>query len=339
MFCAAIGLPLLYIATDRSSKFPFPTTIGDIFFLPRETKFYFAHDFPPRHALTRLHRKAMSGLLGEQTEFGEVILGNNGWMFLGPALFNGDLPQGILRERLETHERRAQFCQQLGISYYVVPAPAKENLYVEHLPIRLQRFIDRSLEVTQLQRYLSTKSDDINCVYLLNRLRKWKTKGKLFFKTDVHWNDLGAFAASQEAMRQILPDLGFPPPPRNTPYDISFQKTPGGNEAQILGIRNKVEETYPELKVLDGRNPTLVDGRPIKVDAINFLNFDRTGVHTVCPEGEIASGMVFHDSFGAALAPFLGRYFKSCSFYWQEFSDELVRKKRPLVIIDLVNTF
>lgn len=335
VFLGALWLPLLLIVVKRDPAFPLPKSLGEWFFFPGEFKHYMANELPLRDGFAKLHSRTLVGVNGP-SEVGKVIVGEEGWMFLrlDRDMIDHAFEHHNLAHLRDEHERRARLCRELGIDYRVLVVPSKENLYAEHLPDRFKRFVRRSDSISQLSRFLQTKSDSVPVIDVLERFRAEKAVGDLFFRTDSHWNEFGGFIATEETIRSLAPGQFTP-----ANYSIEMRESIGGNEAQILGLQDQVTEEYPKIVVQDGRHPSMAGGKPIEMNTINLDTFDLKGTRTVCPDAPFESVIVYHDSFGVALVPFISRHFKKSLFMWHHFVDDQVRQEKPRVVIDLVTTF
>lgn len=334
VFLGVLAVPLLLIAVKRDPAFPLPKSLGECFFFPEEFKHYVANDLPLRNDFARIHNRALLAVNGP-SEVGKVIVGKKGWMFLriGRDMRDHGFDHHDLSALREKHEQRAQICRELGIKYRVLFVPSKENLYSEYLPDRFQGWVSTNESVSQVGRFLSTKSVLIPTVDVLARFQSAKKVSDLYFHTDSHWNEFGGFIATEELMRSLSPSY------EGARYRIEMRKSIGGNEAQILGVQDQVTENYPRVVVHDGRQPTMANGKPIAMDTINLNTFDLKGTRTICPDAPFKSVVVYHNSFGVALLPFISRHFQKSLFMWHHFVEEQVRAERPQVVVDLVTTF
>lgn len=221
-------------------------------------------------------------------------------------------------------------------SYRVLIVPSKENIYSEYLPERFKKFAVRASTTSLLGRFLKTKSTKIPTIDLLGRFLAEKKNCDLFFKTDTHWNEFGAFIACEELRHSLTPPQeDFSP----LKYSIETRNSEGGNEAKMLGLQEAIVEEYPRVIVHDGRHPTLNDGQPINIDTIKLKPFTLPATRTLCPDASMESVLVFHNSFGVSLVPFISRQFKESTFLWHAFIEEVVRKERPEYVIDVHTSF
>ena len=335
VFLLGLCLPMLLIAVSRDPKFPLPRTIGEATMFPGEFKLYLATESKVRNALARWH----SGLLlalNRRAELGRVVVGRHGWLFLrlgGPASPHSE-PWRDLLEKKEVFASRARECRDLGVDYRVLVVPSKEMVYSEFMPERNLEFLQPPKAITPAGRFFLTKSTDIPTIELLARFRAEKANGRLWFKSDSHWNEFAGFIAAEEIRAHLLGDDIEP-----RKYSIEHRESIGGNEAQILGVQEQTIDDHPRVRVHDGLAATFEDGTPIDIPTINLQVFTKNYVRTKCPGAPLKRGIVFHNSYGVALVPFVSRLFEECTFMWKNYDSRPVKRDRPDVVIDLHKTY
>jgi hypothetical protein len=336
-FLLLLWLPLLTIVISRDPRFPVPRSSLEWFGFPGEFRHYFSHYFPLRDHLAGLHSRILLKIDGP-SEAGPVTVGNDGWLFLRLSRdrIDASVGHGELTALREERERRAGWCRERGIRYCVLVVPSKDSIYADQLPKRYVKLVPPAHSVSQAARFLMTKAEDIDVVDVRQRFLDSKRLGPLYFKTDSHWTELGGYLAAEELIRKLFttPDGGI-----SEPFTLRMEQSEGGNEAQVLGLRQQTIEWVPRVIFENARGPRLRDGSLVRVNTINLSGFDSSLLETVHPDAPHASAMVFHNSFGVALVPFLSRHFRVCSFIWNPFSEALIEKSRPEVVIDLLTTF
>jgi hypothetical protein len=188
----------------------------------------------------------------------------------------------------------------------------------------------------QLLDYLRAHSD-IPVVDLRESLLAHKAKEKLYFRSDTHWNPKGAFIGYQrimEALRYILND------PRLTPRSAADYRSVasirgGGDLAAMLGIEGDIKEPYDRL---EPRFTTCSQDEPMP----NYMNRDwkpfPEPMASDCPGADLRLVM-FHDSFGKWLRPYLSEHFKRSVFIFQNNlpGDQfraIILQEKPDIVID-----
>jgi hypothetical protein len=179
-----------------------------------------------------------------------VLKGRDGWHFLktyDPLLMSKtDKPQieAALQSRARFVYRRFQSLAEKNVGYLYFVAPNKMTIYPENLP-RLYGFMDHQASYQVFQNSLpSADSYYLNMVTWLIDNKSIKSKSELYFRTDSHWNDLGAsvaYTALADKARTILPNLIIEPGHHafvNEPYLES-------DLVNLMGITSRARATAP----------------------------------------------------------------------------------------------
>lgn len=342
IFVAIIALPFcsLLMQSDMAILgFPVPRDARDLVSYPKQFKQYFAASSRLREMLAGWHSRLQLGLNGP-SQIGGVVVGSDGWLYLEWMAKARDyrVQPPLSQEFLATWRRRFEqsraICDELGVPHLLVLVPAKRALYPEHLPPMVFDRIGSDSGAAHMFRYLRVKSPALRPLNLLPALRTNKVRGPLFYKTDTHWNSLGAFVAARatgERLRDLFPEVAVP---SFGDISVSTNLVAGGNEAKILGRQRAIREADLVIRYRDGREVTLAGGAPLRLPFINVFQIGET-IDTVSAAGGIDSAIVFHNSFGYAVIGHLGRCFRSARWVWGDFDAELVRDLKPRVVIHL----
>src|SRR5207237_584545 len=156
-----------------------------------------------------------------------------------------------LRDELE---RRRQFLAARGIAYVVTVAPDKATIYPEHLPAWMQRLpgptpLDRA--TTLLHRDPALRFVDLRPLLIAA-----KRDRQVYYRTDSHWNYLGAIVASDALLGEVQRALGTARLPRIAPPDVPPYEDGvdryRGDLARMLGVTTRYDEpdVAPFAKVL-----------------------------------------------------------------------------------------
>lgn len=138
-----------------------------------------------------------------------VLPGKEHWLFYIDAwvLLNYlHRPSAKDEETLHSWERLLIFRQKLlakqNADYLVVISPNKEDVYPEYFP---ERFVSRrGTTLPELMgRKMNNSPASTHFLDLTRPLQQAKKTGQIFFQTDSHWNDRGAYAAYQAIIDRI----------------------------------------------------------------------------------------------------------------------------------------
>jgi alginate O-acetyltransferase complex protein AlgJ len=263
-----------------------------------------------------------------------VIIGRSGWLFFAgdEALASYRAVRPFTKPELtgwqERMEQRRDWLAQRGIRFLVVIAPNKETIYPEYMPARLNR-VGEATRLDQLVRHMQTRSI-VAIVDPREALRSAKASGVVYFRTDTHWNDAGAWVLHREILarlRRWYPELE---PGPAVPL-VRMSSSWSGDLATMLGLEGQLREERVLLE--PPRASRTVDPGPRPPDPQRRLS---------AAERPITSPLrvvMFHDSFGVSLQPLLAESFSRIVFSsgptnWRlNFDPALVERERPTVVI------
>ena len=150
---------------------------------------------------------------------------------------------------------------------------------------------------------------------------------QVYYKTDTHWNYLGANVAQFEIMKavKVLRDRAMPARLLDANQFIERQKD-DGDLARMMG-GNPVSEVDPRPVFEDACEP--VAERDLE------KHTDTQSYH--CDSGAL-NALIFRDSFFSALQPFIARYFERSTYIWQGASrkalDKYIVIDKPDIVIE-----
>lgn len=99
-----------------------------------------------------------------------------------------------------------QFCSKNNIKLYIVVVPSKEDIYKKHAPY-FPAYGQENFH--QIYDYIKSKTD-VNLIFPSQQFKNRAEKDYLFFKTDHHWTDTGAFIGYKllsAAIQKDFPDF------------------------------------------------------------------------------------------------------------------------------------
>jgi hypothetical protein len=290
-----------------------------------EKSFLYNMDFASRWAALLLYP------LGISTNPKQVIIGHDGWLFLGDQY-----EQTLTIDRSPSTQADFAVGQSIGSAtqawnlylvskgvkvFKVMIGPNKATIYPEHLPTWAKpsspNAFDALLAGTGTAHHL-----DLRALLLA---AKASQPAPLYHKTDTHWNALGAGVAFQALAQQVgeaAPEIQWPTPKS---YElIRLESQPGGDLAKFLRLQSYLSETNPivqatrltvETSQVDfdtglvlkkGGNP-LIDSstKPLLVQSAGALNTKKV--------------LWLRDSFGTALSPLMAATFSDVvQLHWIE---------------------
>ncbi|MGE5251920.1 MAG: alginate O-acetyltransferase AlgX-related protein [Bacteroidota bacterium] len=283
-FIALLMVPLRTLALD-------PETIGDRFY--------------GRQELISLASDARI-LIGDRV-FPNVIVGEHGWLMytaesdLDDYQKVGLFKQARLAQIQESLDALSSRYAERGITLLVVIAPNKNTIYPERVPDQI-RVIGEQTPLDQLTAYLrehgKTQLLDLRPALLAARRQR-----EIYYSTDTHWNDYGAYIAYAEIMSALhgtFPNLEARP-------QTDFRAITEPPELLDLS-KNTGSTLFPESRVrLSPLFETHTRYRDVAVGARKLM-------FSTNPNATLPRVVVYHDSFFFRVIPLLGEHFSSGLF-------------------------
>lgn len=309
---------------------PLTWSIGGFQRYPRLFERYFNDNFGLRGLFVHAYMQCVVRGL-HMARVNNVVIGRDGWLYFAG---NDELedyqrtrqftPQQLERI-LSTQLARQRCLAERGISYYLMLAPNKSTVYPENMPRNLQRLPGPS-RMTQLSRYLAANSSIpiVNVEELLCTARQDRLT---YLLTDTHWNEYGAFLAHQTLMRRIACDMTNIAVLPLEACTVREKARDGADLAFMLGLHDLYRDTNVTVTPLV---PFPVTNAPIPYAAPR----DYVPSATHCRTPGLPRALIFRDSFGNRLLPFLAPYFARCVSVWTyDFDLALIETEQPDVVI------
>lgn len=146
---------------------------------------------------------------GTYMESTQVLLGKDNWLFYKTEL-DGHPLWDYMGINHFTDEELAAIAANLvsmrdgfnalGVDFYVTALPNKEIIYEEYMPDTVAR-VDTVSRAEQLANYIWDNTDLVY-VYPKQALLDAKAEGQIYYQTDTHWNQKGAFVGMQQLMHE-----------------------------------------------------------------------------------------------------------------------------------------
>lgn len=268
------------------------------------------------------------------------FIGKDGWFFLsgeelkaytGTSRFTVAELEIVKKE----FEMRKKICEQNNAKLYIAIVPVKANVYPEFMPDHILR----SNQSGMGEQVLKLLTDNgFNTIDLTSSLANNKS-ADIYFKTDNHWNDLGAYKATNEILKSMNKDFKNISTLKDIHYPITLKMQKGGNIAKIFSVENEVEEKnfIPtktggfESKVLNEKKYKVTEGFPYPEE------YEST---RVTKNDSLPTILLIRDSFGEKLFPYLSEKTKKCkAIYdgWQYgLNEEIIKSEKPDIVLYLI---
>jgi len=342
LFLGVLSLPLVgkllptegaFALTENRRPAPLPTIrLGapgwgySIVSFPRRFDRYWNDSFAFRWYLIRAHSLVKLALGISPSP--KALVGQEGFLFYAAEqsidYFRNVKPftEPELAQWREDLEQRRDWLAERGIRYLVVVAPDKETIYPEFMPPALRPVRSES-RLDQLFADLRLRSQ-VEVVDLRPALMRAKASGRVYHKTDTHWNDAGALVASREIIAGLhawFPEMSNAPPQGA----MRTRSAAGGDLARILALEDRFPEERIEWVPAGAPRAQRVASDAYRSADVSIMECaDCTGPRVV----------MNHDSFNANLAPLLAEYFRRVVYVdGTKLDPTIIDREKPALVI------
>lgn len=269
--------------------------------------------------------------LGISTDPKQVIIGRDGWLYLGDMH-----AQTVSVDRRPPTAAEIELGKQIGAAtdawdaylsskgvklFRVMIGPNKGTIYPEHMPGWAKpaspNATDALFAGTSKMLYIDLRTALLEA--------KASQSHDLYYKTDSHWNFLGAgfaFRAFAQQVGSAAPDLRWP---SNSAYDFT-RSIPheGGDLANFLRLSANLSDSVPMIHALDlpvettqsdfdtkqiihqgGNSMIGAPAKPLLVKSVGALNNKKV--------------LWLRDSFGGGMSPLMAATFSDVlQLHWRE---------------------
>lgn len=255
---------------------------------------YFSEHFAFRQQLVTLDGYFKAKVLGTSPNK-DVIAGKDGWLYYGETtddfLNIGTLSDRGINNIKNNLEIINDYCNQNDVKFIFTIAPNKNSVYPEYMPANyFPAESDGNYEKL-------SESFDENFPYcdMKEVILNTESNIPLYHKKDTHWNNLGAYTGHARLMEML-----------------DKEKCPSGNWTIRNDRKGDLSEMiYPTAKADDTQIYSDYNFRYQYIG--RFKGFDDMSIKTFC-EGKNGSLLMFRDSYGEAILPFIAECFGEAEF-------------------------
>ena len=263
-----------------------------------------------------------------------VILGRDNWFFLNSRYVFADLmnEKFFSKERLRymssKFNARVERLESKGIIYQVFVVPNKHTVYPEFLP---DYFPDR-IGKSNLDYVLSSlKKHSSNVIDARQEFIESKNSSMRYYRTDSHWNRLGAFDGYKMIMKELKSkrsDIKFL---RNKDFRKDTTVFDIGELTRMLGVYDFEQENEPVLILKRGASYKKL---PKKKTPFYGKNTMITKNKEALNDLKV---LLIGDSFIKNIHPYLAESFKEVlSVQSHNFSYEVIKKEKPDIVLHII---
>ena len=260
-----------------------------------------------------------------------VIVGQDGWLFgkRGNRIRvyqNLDyFTESELNQILDYLVTVDNFCKSNKKQFYFVIPPDKSRIYGEYYPT----FIAKSTKLSraeQLVKYIKDNSN-IDVLYLKEDLIKSKNKGLLYYKNDSHWSKLGSYVGYNIILDEMNKKNNIKPV---SPKKINYEKHAGDLQKSLNNaIKYDDSQEYETFEFETNYDFSRIEKENTKVENDNYNDVFISKCNDCSPKTLV----VYRDSFGMGLLPYLSQTFKEVYYnLWKDYSV----KKSDVLNYDIV---
>jgi len=244
--------------------------------------------------------------------FNKVIAAADGWLVHASAISTDDYQRSdpLTAEELALIQTRLQEVSDRlkaeNIQLYLVVAPNKNTIYPEKVPAELKVLGDET-RLDQLSAYLRANLD-VPLLDLRPDLLAAKEDYQVYYRTDTHWNEIGAFIAYRAIAGRLAQDF-----PAVKPHALSdFSRVPltySGDMTRTAGNLHLKEES-------ETLQPLFTPQADIDTHATDTEVLFDAYVTTDNPNAQLPRALIYRDSFFTDLLPFLAEHFSHAECFW-----------------------
>jgi hypothetical protein len=271
----------------------------------------------------------------------QVVVGRDNWLFYDEDYTPGHLhfaslygkdplvPSDLqaIADNLSSVRKHLAACR---IPFYLVIAPDKQTIYPEKL--QMPPPSGATTQADQLDAYLRAVDPELRVIDLREPVKAAKAaqSQELYYRTDTHWNELGAFFGYQAIAKRLVHDgvLAGAVGTRLDSYRIRTTPSAGGDIAvNLLDLPGYFRDHAVQLDNTQARqaHDISLPGWPQ-----NINNSFRV------TENPAASGtlLLYRDSFFDALTPFVAEDFhRIYSFLGRGIDGNRIRQAHPQAVM------
>ncbi len=259
-----------------------------------------------------------------------VIVGKDGWLFYKGENCIQDYRGGYILSEQELKEYTAaanklnMVMGKMGIKLYIMITPNKETIYGDKfLPDKVVKYSNYS-RADQIVGYLH-ENTNISIVYPKKELTDAASVAQVWRKYDTHWNELGAFVASQSLLSALgyeSRDLG------NVEYTKNGKCS--GDLANMLGMVTKYSDD--DIYKIIGYN------QQVNFEVTEWV--EQSNLSYARVESDIeneAKILLIGDSFLGLMEGYLASNFEISMFVHRDnyglLDKDLIREEQPDIVV------
>jgi len=315
-------------------------------FDPQGIEAWFDDHFAMRGIMTNAYNR-MNAKAGAEVLNG-VAIGLDDWLYYMYDNSDADIKREshYSQEELDNicaaQQRTKEHLESKGIAYFLMVCPDKHTVYPEFLPEGLSGYEGES-RFDGMARAIN-ENTGVTLVDTRQAVIDAKGEGRLFFKTDTHWNAYGAYIGYSELMDAVAVD--FPNVRKVSMDEVEVDVTDpwtGGDMSGFIGQSETMTDVLYNFRVTDAGAELMNTPYPQ-----TSTDPERPVLRYTNPSHpELPSAVIFRDSFVARdsgctlMLPLLAESFSRVSVVWSTaVLNHIVEYEEPdMVIMEYVERY
>lgn len=280
-----------------------------------------------------------------------IVIGKDKWLFFTEPNQIADhqglsnLSAADLATWANLFNARYDWLAEQGVEYVLIIPPDKKSVYPEYYPAQYPVIHENNTQLDQFLDYMANHSD-LTILDLRVPLLAYKAENPhselLYYTTDTHWTELGAFTAYQYILSQIQPAI-----PTVTPLNTADMTMIPRIESKVGNLRMMHMTDLDEFMTHD-YSSVVYDNYLTGCVVLKYTGkfhqlVPNRVLHYHCPQNT-ANIVMVADSFGEALRAYLYGSFKEFiyvwkySHFWQIDGDFelIISETQPALVLDLM---
>jgi alginate O-acetyltransferase complex protein AlgJ len=271
----------------------------------------------------------------------KAFIGKEGWLyfsgeelktFTGTDLFS----ENELKEFEDEIRRRQRIIESHGAKLFIAIVPNKANIYPEYMPDHIIKANNLGYG-QQILKYF--KQQQLPVIDLYQPLIEAKSLNEIYYRTDNHWNDLGAFVASNAILNSFSTVNKNVKPLSLDTYQVIRVKDKAGDVAEMLTM----EDDVVEFNFVPTRKGGLKSFQKNldKYKCVEGFPYPWEYEYTRYTDNDsLPSVLIIRDSFGAKVYPFVSEECRKCTAIFDAWhyglNEDIIKGEKPDIVLFLI---
>lgn len=310
---------------------------------------YYDENFGFRASLIRQRARIFIQVFKESPNPSKAIFTKEG------AMFYNDETDGILKDYTHTnllshselinHYRmytdRKNRLDSMGIKYYRTFIPNAQTIYPEKMKTRYAMTIrGNTSRAQQIMSFFDSMDYSNTIIDHRNIFMEQKSKHKLYLEYDTHWTQWGAYFAYQNILQHMHRDFAHLHCRSMEKFKIEEREISGGDLVNMMGAKDfnlfkeRASFFYPiddsmQYQFVNAKNELIGSSSNPPTQEIGSI------IQTINSKATNRLKLVvFRDSYGKAMIPFLSSQFYHVTYIWDDFKYDYLETSKPDLILE-----